>query len=159
MGEAFITRRGQYVTPPPQIQSGLITMFFGLATGIPEGFLLCDGTNGTPDLRNRFVVGAGSTYSVEQTGGNKNAVNISHTHTGTLSSNGEHTHNFTVRNWQGDLTTKFRARGGSSTQPTSTSTSSAGGAHSHSFNIPSAGESGVDKNLPPYYSLLFIIKE
>lgn len=43
---------------------------------IPTGWQLCDGTNGTPDLRDRFVVGAGSTYAVDDTGGN-----IFHTHT------------------------------------------------------------------------------
>ena len=39
---------------------------------IPVGWQLCDGTNGTPDLRDRFVVGAGSTYAVDATGGNVN---------------------------------------------------------------------------------------
>lgn len=45
---------------------------------IPAGWQLCDGTNGTPDLRDRFVVGAGSTYAVDATGG---SVNHSHTFT------------------------------------------------------------------------------
>ena len=61
--------------------------------------MLCDGSSGTPDLRDRFVVGAGSTYSVAATGG-ANTVTLSaseipsHTHSfsGTTSSSGSHTH-------------------------------------------------------------------
>lgn len=49
--------------------SGLICMWSG--TEIPEGWFLCDGTNGTPDLRNRFIVGAGSSYTVGSKGGNR----------------------------------------------------------------------------------------
>ena len=39
------------------------------STTAPSGWYLCDGNNGTPDLRDRFIVGAGSTYSVGDTGG------------------------------------------------------------------------------------------
>ena len=49
---------------------------------------MCNGTNGTPDLRDRFVVGAGSTYVVGGTGGSKDAVVVDHTHTGTAASGG-----------------------------------------------------------------------
>ena len=42
---------------------GAIIMWSGLGTEIPTGWQICDGTNGTPDLRNRFVVGAGDTYT------------------------------------------------------------------------------------------------
>jgi len=48
---------------------GFIFNWEGAIVDIPEGFGLCDGSNGTPDLRDRFVVGAGSTYSVDETGG------------------------------------------------------------------------------------------
>ena len=41
--------------------------------------------NGTPDLRNRFVVGAGSTYAVNATGGSANATLVSHSHTASTS--------------------------------------------------------------------------
>ena len=39
------------------VPSGAILMWSGSSDLIPDGWLLCDGTNGTPDLRNRFVVG------------------------------------------------------------------------------------------------------
>lgn len=61
------------------LPSGIILLWFGAIGNIPAGFLLCDGNNGTPDLRDRFIVGAGSTYSVDDTGG---AVNHNHGFTG-----------------------------------------------------------------------------
>jgi hypothetical protein len=54
------------VTPIP---SGAIVMWSGSIGSIPSGYYLCDGQNGTPDLRDRFVVGAGNTYAVGNTGG------------------------------------------------------------------------------------------
>jgi hypothetical protein len=54
---------------------GGIILWSGATTTIPAGWQLCDGTNGTPDLRDRFVVGAGSTYAVAATGGS-----ATHTH-------------------------------------------------------------------------------
>src|SRR5690606_5293896 len=47
-------------TVPP----GGIIMWYGQPTSIPEGWALCDGTNNTPDLRERFIVGAGDNSSV-----------------------------------------------------------------------------------------------
>lgn len=60
---------------------GMIVMWSGAIVDIPDGWVLCDGDNGTPDLRNRFVLGAGDTYAVDDTGGAD-----SHTHTGRLTS-------------------------------------------------------------------------
>jgi hypothetical protein len=51
------------------IPSGIITMWSGSVASIPSGWLLCNGSNGTPDLRDRFIVGAGSSYSPGNTGG------------------------------------------------------------------------------------------
>jgi len=50
---------------------GTIVMWSGAVASIPQGWKLCDGTNGTPDLRNRFIVGAGDEYAVAATGGEK----------------------------------------------------------------------------------------
>ena len=58
--------------------SGMILLWSGSTSNIPSGFVLCNGSNSTPDLRDRFVVGAGSTYSVGNTGGaNSRTVTIS----------------------------------------------------------------------------------
>lgn len=51
------------------IPVGLIAMWSGSIASIPSGWALCDGSSGRPDLRNRFIVGAGSTYAVGATGG------------------------------------------------------------------------------------------
>lgn len=51
------------------IPKGTILPWYGQSSDIPEGFALCDGTKGTPDLRNRFLVGAGSNYALGDTGG------------------------------------------------------------------------------------------
>lgn len=51
------------------VPNGAIIMWSGSVATIPDGFSLCDGANGTPDLRNRFVIGAGNTYAVGATGG------------------------------------------------------------------------------------------
>lgn len=76
---------------------GMITAWSGAIVAIPGGWQLCDGTNSTPDLRDRFIIGAGSTYAVDDTGGSTTK-DISHLHAaGTLAadSNGAHTHNIT----------------------------------------------------------------
>ena len=49
--------------------TGIIVMWNNTAASIPAGWQLCDGTNGTPDLRDKFIVGAGSTYAFGDTGG------------------------------------------------------------------------------------------
>ena len=61
------------------IPSGVIQLWSGSIASIPAGYVICDGANGTPDLRDRFVVGAGSTYAVDDTGG---ALNHDHDFTG-----------------------------------------------------------------------------
>lgn len=73
-------------TEAGSIPSGVIVMWSGAANTIPGGWAICDSANGTPDLRNRFIVGAGSTYAVGATGGEAShkltvAELPSHTHT------------------------------------------------------------------------------
>lgn len=51
------------------VPTGAILMWSGSIGSIPAGYVLCNGSNGTPDLRDRFVVGAGNTYAVGNTGG------------------------------------------------------------------------------------------
>jgi len=49
--------------------AGMIILWAGAIVDIPTGFVLCNGSNGSPDLRNRFIPGAGDTYAVSATGG------------------------------------------------------------------------------------------
>ena len=69
--------------------SGGIIMWSGAENAIPTGWYLCNGSNNTPDLRDRFVIGAGSNYSVNDTGGSADAILVSHSHT-----INNHTHSF-----------------------------------------------------------------
>jgi microcystin-dependent protein len=93
--------RGELTTLIP---SGIILLWSGSTASIPSGWVLCNGSNSTPDLRDRFVVGAGSTYAVNATGG-ANTVTLDATmipaHTHTVSATGttggqsaNHTHTF-----------------------------------------------------------------
>ena len=58
------------------VPNGAIIMWSGTVATIPDGFSLCDGSNGTPDLRNRFVIGAGSNYAVGATGGGSTTTSV-----------------------------------------------------------------------------------
>lgn len=79
--------------------SGGIIMWSGSVASIPTGWLLCNGANGTPDLRNRFIIGAGSGYGPGAVGGTTSfttSINGYHSHSGTISTAGDHVHSVTV---------------------------------------------------------------
>jgi len=83
-------------TSGTSIPTGLISLWSGSIGSIPSGWNLCDGSNGTPNLTDRFIVGAGSSYAVNGTGGATSASLTStnlpaHTHTATVTDPG-HTH-------------------------------------------------------------------
>jgi hypothetical protein len=151
------------------IPSGGIIIWSGASNAIPTGWYLCNGSNGTPDLRNRFVVGAGSTYAVGNTGGSADASVVSHTHTGTTGGAGAHRHGLNA-NVGGSLAVLGAATAriaGISNTPTGQSfvTSYSGtdimeevANHDHSFTTGSSGSSGTNANLPPYYALCYIQK-
>lgn len=89
----------QIPTTSPAVPAGCILVWSGAVGAIPSGFVICDGTNGTPDLRDRFVIGAGLSYSVGQTGGSADAIVVTHTHpySGTTGDQSQgHTHSGTT---------------------------------------------------------------
>jgi hypothetical protein len=137
------------------IPTGGIIIWSGAANAIPSGWLLCNGSSGTPDLRNRFVVGAGSTYAVGATGGSADAIVVSHTHTGTTSSIGDHSHQYSQMLVGGDY---LLAGGFVGFSPTGGQVTSGAGAHNHTFTTNASGSSGTNANLPPYYALCYIMK-
>ena len=59
------------VSMTDSVPQGTILPWYGKLDEIPNGFYLCDGQNGTPDLRNRFLVGAGDEYKLSDKGGEK----------------------------------------------------------------------------------------
>ena len=118
---------------------GMIMMYTG--SSAPSGWAICDGQNGTPDLRDRFIVGAGSAYSVGNTGG-QNSVTL------TTAQMPSHKHSTSV-----DNTTLFPAAGGV--------TFNYGGAGQYpgtTFTMSNEGGGQSHENRPPYYALMFIVK-
>lgn len=83
------------------IPTGVIVMWSGAVSSIPSGWRLCDGTNGTPNLRDRFVLGAGGAYNPGVTGGSANATLVGHTHTSrsTFTGNDLPTHTHTLNDF------------------------------------------------------------
>jgi hypothetical protein len=153
MGEALIVRRGGAVGEISIfIEPGLIVEWFGLSSGIPDGWALCDGTNDTPNLVDKFIVGAGDTYAVGATGGFADAIIPSHTHTGSTDTAGSHGHTYSGSTDTGTAATTRRGTGGGNVS------TAAGGSHTHTSTINSTGVSATNLNLPPYFGLFHIIK-
>jgi hypothetical protein len=143
------------------IPSGVITMWFGSIASIPSGWYLCDGTNGTPNLRDRFVVGAGTTYAVDATGGSANATLVSHTHTATVSDPG---HNHLTGNPDTGGGSYFGVAGATGGNAANRDALIAGLVNSNTYTTgvtvsnSTEGSSATNANLPPYYALAYIMK-
>ena len=107
---------------------GSIVLWSGSLITIPAGWQLCNGTNGTPDLRNRFVIGAGDTYAVGASGGA-----LTHDHVFT-----SNVHNHTLAAGVG-------IGAGPANSPTTDS-------------VAVGGTTDSSSSLPPYYALAYIMK-
>lgn len=110
------------------LSTGIILLWSGAIGNIPAGWVLCDGNNGTPDLRNRFIVGAGDTYAVDANGGNVN-----------------HNHDFSADPHNHTLPFGFDIATGSDFNDTLD-------------NAVATGTTDNANGLPPYYALAFIMK-
>ena len=148
--------------------TGMIMMWSGTIATIPTGWVLCNGSNSTPDLRNRFVIGAhtdsaGVAYSTvtgsnTQTGGTKDAGVVSHTHTATSTvSDPGHSHTLTNLAVYSDTVS-----GGGITIQTRTNSNNTTATATTGITVATTnsteGSSGTNQNLPPYYALAFIMK-
>ena len=132
---------------PAVLPSGFIALWYGATNAIPSGWVLCDGNNGTPDLRNKFVVGASDStgdtsypgVSPGATGGDADAIVPNHTHPTTV-----------------DSATLIRTGG----TPNAVPFGGAGAYPGTAFSMsnPTNGESVTNKNLPPYHALAYIMK-
>ena len=141
---------------------GSIIMWSGSVASIPSNWAFCNGTNGTPDLRNKFIVGAAIdnsgiastniTGSNTQTGGSKDAIVVSHSHG--ITDNGHvHTLGAIIANgtWNGANDDLAPGRGGSNRTGTTSSNGTG-------ITINSQGVAGTNQNLPPYYALAYIMR-
>jgi hypothetical protein len=138
--------------------TGGIILWSGSIAAIPSGWALCNGSNGTPDLRNRFIVGAGSTYAVDATGGSADAIVVSHTHTATSTvTDPGHVHAVRATNYfHSDLGPGVNLDGLGDSTPRNTNSATTG--ITVSTTNASTGSSGTNANLPPYYALAYIMK-
>lgn len=134
------------------IPTGMISLWYGSIGSVPLGWYLCDGTNGTPDLRDKFVVGAGSTYSVAATGGAADAIVVSHTHTATVTDPG-HFHG--ISSGIANVATNSNQAYPAGAQTNVVSQTKVTGI---TVSNASTGVSGTNANLPPYYALAYVMK-
>lgn len=137
------------------LPSGCIVLWSGSSGSIPSGWYLCDGGNSTPDLRDRFIVGAGNVYAVGNVGGSTDSIVVTHSHTAT-SNVTDPGHFHTVVANPGGSSGAFG--GGTSSSATSINTDTKTTGITVSTTVDSTGSSGTNANLPPYYALCYIMK-
>jgi microcystin-dependent protein len=166
-----LTSNGTTWASAPAFVTGMIMLWSGSIASIPSGWALCDGNSGRPNLRDKFVVGAGSTYAVNDIGGSADATLVSHTHTASSSTSiSDPGHLHTLRaaasgteaagfglvlsaSFENRPLVALGAGGGRTSDSASTGISA-----STSTSITTAGSSATDANLPPYFALAYIIK-
>ena len=157
------------------IPSGFIGIWSGAANAIPSGWYLCDGNNGTPNLKGKFVVGYDNNdgdFDVNDTGGSKDAVIVQHNHSVTDPTHGHsindpgHQHNTSVTNTKlfpsnGQTSISYGGPGGYPATVFTMDNATTGiavNAGGTGISINNNGVSGTGKNLPPYYALCYIMK-
>ena len=154
---------------PSSVPTGCILLWSGSIGSIPVGFALCNGLNNTPDLRDRFVVGAGSSYAVEATGGSADAIVVDHNHTATSTStvtDPGHQHGQFVSSLamvsSGGTGPAVSGAVVSVTATTNkqvlTDTKTTGVTVATTTTVNNFGTSGTNANLPPYFALCYIMK-
>lgn len=143
--------------------AGAIVIWSGSIASIPSGWVLCNGSNGTPDLRNRFVPGAGGSYTVGAQGGSDSvsltiAQMPSHNHT--ITNSGSHSHTLPSGQqfaaWINNEADAGSGSSGNEVSGTPYPTTAIAGDHSHSIGFSGSGQS--HENRPPYYALAYIMK-
>ena len=173
---------------------GGIIIWSGAVASPPDGFILCDGTaisrtdfatlftiigttfgsgNGSstfniPNLRDRFIVGAGSAYNLNATGGSKDAIVVEHNHSASSTSSSSVSdpgHFHTTENYVGRSNYQEPRNFGvgtdgnlNNTGNTNSKTTGITVSTSTSTSINNQGVSGTDKNLPPYIALAYMIR-
>ena len=147
-------------------------MWSGTDANVPSNWALCNGSNGTPNLVDKFIVGRGSAYAANSTGGSADAVIVSHTHSTTESG---HEHNYAFASRDGtSIGNNFASSGisGVTDQGNISELEQSGGPDgdrlaaytadtesvSTGLSIDTQGVSGTNANLPPYYAIAYIMR-
>lgn len=118
------------------IASDMILAWSGTIDNIPGGWVLCDGNNATPNLQDKFIVGAGNTHAVDDTGGES-------THTLTNSELASHDHDNSPADDDDSANGSIPVRGGDNLG---------------SLSVGSDGGDSAHENKPPYHALAWIMK-
>ena len=156
-----------------QLPQGVIVMWSGAEEAIPAGWALCDGKNGTPDLRSRFIVGAGAGGAPEYLAGASGEPDTHHHRVNVpsqsfeTSSDGAHSHKMPEQWFQ----RRYRTGGTGVTRDgidphgggdPSNDRSQEDGAHTHTVTVnPSpfdSGPSSAPENRPRWFALCFIMR-
>ena len=142
---------------PSAFVSGMIIIWSGSTANIPTGFVLCDGQNSTPDLRNRFVVGAGNNYNPGDTGG-ADSVTLTeaqmpqHNHGINDPGHKHTTDDYVGRSGYAEPRNFGVGTDGNANSSGDTNTKTTG------ITIQNAGSGNSHENRPPYYALCYIMK-
>ena len=176
-----ISGNGSGLTGIESFVTGMIILWSGAANNIPTGFVICDGNNSTPDLRNRFVVGAGDSYSVGNSGGS-NDVTLSTSqlpsHDHSFSGSQSHDHGYAFAQGSnggignnfggsgilnlaqvGGRLAELEQSGGNDGQDLRGFTADTGDKTvTISGTSGSTGSGAAIENRPPYYALCYIMK-
>lgn len=160
-----LTRVGNLQTVAPIV--GEIKMFFGAIGDIPQGWVICDGNNATPNFGGRFPIGTGVfntgtvsiPYDVGDEGG-EISVELTkqqlpnYSLTGTTSNNGAHTHNY-QRSKDGR---GYETRNDDNPHSVwENKTTSSSGSHTHTVTVNSGGSNQAHENRPPFIAVHFIM--
>lgn len=150
-----------------RVPVGAIMMWSGAIA--PDNWHICDGTSGTPNLRNRFIVGSGSSYGIGDTGGeatvtldvNQMPSHI-HPYSGTTDTVGNHRHEYedTYVNGRKDISWGLTDKCPDDSWVHEMKHTSWAGAHNHTYSgdTESQGGDAAHENRPPYYALAYIMK-
>ena len=150
---------------------GTIVAWAGASNNLPTGYQLCDGgASGTtelqaivganvPDLRDKFIIGAGNSYSVDATDGNKDAIVVQHNH-GITDPGHDHRplDSNTVQSMEVAVNSATEIFAPSVGSGVNTNNASDTSSETTGISINNEGSSGNNANLPPYWALCYIIK-
>lgn len=135
-----------------------------VSTGAADkGWHLCDGTNGTPDLRGRFILGASASHATGTTGGEEAHSltpdeNAPHDHAASCGKAGLHKHEVYGADDNKGGTGAFDTQSDYQMKPKVTYPTSDAGLHAHEITIGVSGKGAPHNNMPPYYTLSYIMK-
>ena len=152
-------------TPAPSLPIGSILAYAGVLGDIPTGWAICDGSSGTPDLTDSFVMG-GTLAQKGQTGGANSVtpsgsvginVNVNN-HTLSASQMPSHGHSISFRYFGRDGSIGLSGTSWTSARGTSTGGAGSSGAHNHSASGSGSFNGSQQDNKPKYYKSAYIMR-